>query len=36
VLQKEAAAGRFSMVVRIGADEWISHAEMDQRKGTFW
>jgi len=34
VLQKaEAATVRFAIVVRISADEWISHAEMDQRKG---
>jgi hypothetical protein len=32
----EAAAVRFAVVVRIGADNWISHAEMYQRDGSFW
>lgn len=32
----ETATVRFAVVVRIGTDEWISHAEMDQRKGSFW
>jgi hypothetical protein len=32
----EAAAVRFAVVVRIGADDWISPHEMDCRKGSFW
>jgi hypothetical protein len=32
----EVAAVRFAMVVRICSDKWILHAEMCQRKGSFW
>jgi hypothetical protein len=32
----EAKAVRFALVVRIGADKWISGAEMFQRKGSFF
>jgi hypothetical protein len=36
-LERAAAkAVRFTLVVRIGADKWISGAEMFQRKGSFW
>lgn len=37
VLERAETAGvRFAMVVRISSDEWIAHAEMVQRKGSFW